>query len=331
MKTALMTIEQVLGLADLRAFHAVESAALAHNYFAMPADPFEERVPLLDGQPRAGEVLLFYVGRADGTPVSSLTLGLTTLDNPESVNATINVHPDHRRQGHARAMLAFVTEQTRRLGRSRVFFEVPHNRDGSDGPAVGLMAEVGARPVLDDYRRILDLQAHPPGPPPPAPAGYRIQQWRDRAPENLLDGLAYLNGRMILDAPMGEMDYDQEHWDAARVRDKEAAARERGRAMFMTVAIHEQTGAVAGLTEIAVNVAEPEVSYQWETIVDPVHRGHGLGLVVKSWNHRLVAEQSPATRWVNTWNAASNSFMISVNERMGFEVVERWTEYQLDL
>ncbi len=331
MKTALMTTDQVRDVATLRDFHAVQSAALLHNYFALPADPFDERLPLLDGQPRAGELCLFYVGRVDGIAVSCLTLTLTTLDNPEFVNAEVNVHPDHRRQGHARAMIEFVIQETRRLGRSRIFFEVPHNRDGSDGPAVSLMAQIGARPVLDDVRRILDLRANPAGEPQAVPVGYRVQQWRDQAPENLVESMAYLNGRMVLDAPMGEMDYDQESWDAGRVRAKEAAARERGRSMFVTVAVHEQSGAVAGLTEIAVSLAEPEVSYQWETIVDPTHRGHGLGLVVKTWNHRLLAEQMPSTRYVNTWNADSNTFMIAVNEQMGFEVVERWTEYQLDL
>lgn len=331
MKTAVMTVEQVLDAHALRDFHSVKSAALAHDYFALPVDPIEEWLPLLDGQPRAGELTLFFLGRVEGTAVSAVTLTLTTLDNPESVNGEVSVHPAYRRQGHGRAIIDFVIREASSRGRNRVFFEVPHRRDGSDGPAVGLMTQIGARPVLDDWRRILDLLAHPAGEPAPVPPGYRLQQWRDRAPENLLEGLAYLNGRMILDAPMGEMDYDQEQWDARRVRAKEAAAGERGRAMFVTVAVHEESGAVAGLTEIAVSLAEPEVSYQWETIVDPVHRGHGLGLVVKTWNHRLLAEQLPATRYVNTWNAASNSYMISVNEKMGFEAVERWTEYQLDL
>jgi GNAT superfamily N-acetyltransferase len=331
MKTAVMTVDPVLDLEALRDFHVVESAALAHDRFALPADPFDEYVPLLDGQPRAGELCLFFVGRVDNTPVSCLTLRLTTLDNLNSLTVAANVHPDHRRRGFGRALVQHAIEQTRQLGRDRVFFEVPHNADDSNGPAVGLMRELGAKPVLDDFRRVLDLHAHPPGSAPEMPAGYRIQQWCGATPTKLLDGVAYLNGRMVLDAPMGDMDYDQEAWDADRVRAKDDAVRERGRVMVSTAALHEESGQLAGITEIAVSAAEPEVSYQWETIVDPVHRGHGLGLVIKSWNHRLLVEQVPEVQYVNTWNAGSNSFMIAVNERLGFEVAERWTEYQLDL
>jgi hypothetical protein len=70
---------------------------------------------------------------------------------------------------------------------------------------------------------------------------------------------------------------------------------------------------------------------QWNTIVEPTHRGRGLGLVLKSWNHDAVARAHPELRWISTWNAASNSFMIDVNERLGYRVAEKWTEWQLDL
>jgi GNAT superfamily N-acetyltransferase len=126
------------------------------------------------------------------------------------------------------------------------------------------------------------------------------------------------------------MDWEQEKWDAARYRDKERSAIDRKRRRIATAAVHE-SGQVAGLTDIGVNAAAPEVGYQWDTIVDPDHRGHGLGLVLKTWNHALLVETVPGVRYLNTWNAASNSFMIRVNEAMGFEPVEDWSEYQLDL
>ena len=324
-----LTVEPVLDRAALEAFHAVESAAMDHDFVALPADPVEEWLPLLHTPERAGERVLLWLARSDGEPVASLSARLPTLDNLTAATVDVHVHPAHRRRGHGRAVVEQALALVRGLGRSRVFFEVPSGADGSEPVAQGLMDEIGAKPVLDDYRRLLDLTEHPPA-RAAVPAGYRVVQWVDHAPEELLDGLAYLSGRMVLDAPMGEMGYEPERWDAARYRDKEAAAVERGRTRLASAVVHDD-GAVAGATDIGVNRARPEVAYQWDTIVDPEHRGHGLGMVLKTWNHAHLVERVPQVRHVNTWNAASNTFMIAVNDALGFRPVERWTEYQLDL
>ncbi len=45
---------------------------------------------------------------------------------------------------------------------------------------------------------------------------------------------------------------------------------------------------------------------------------------------RLRGEE-PALQVVSTWNAEENSHMIAVNEALGHQVVDRMTEWQLDL
>ena len=104
----------------------------------------------------------------------------------------------------------------------------------------------------------------------------------------------------------------------------------QGRRQVATLAVSEKTGRAAGFTEIGVSRFAQETAYQWETLVDREHRGHGLGLVLKAHNHRLLAEQSPQTRWLNTWNAETNTHMVAINEQLGFQPVEYWTEWQLD-
>lgn len=327
-----MHLTPVRTLDELEDFQAVEEASFAHHFVGLPADPIDEQVPLLDGQPRAGRLTRLYVGRtADGVPVGTLTLTLPLLDNLVTANVDGSVHPDHLRQGLGRALLHHAIDLVRAEGRSRLFLEAPWRPDGSPGPAFGFLREAGARPVLDDLRRILDLRAHPPGPLPAVPDGYRLEQWLDTAPAALVDGCAYLMGRMTLDAPMGEMDYEQERWDAERYRAAERDAMGRGRLRVSSAVIHEPSGAVAGITDIGLNRKRPEVAYQWDTIVDPEHRGRRLGLLLKAANHRFLLEHVPTVRWINTWNAASNTFMIAVNEALGFEVAERWSEWQLDL
>ena len=325
-------ITLVEDLDALQQFQLVEDAALAHHFVGMPADPIEERLPLLDGKAHAGELMRMYLATtADGTPVGTLMITYPQLDNLVVANVDGAVMPGHLRQGYGRQLFAEALDIVRAEGRSRVFVNAPWLPDGSEGPSFGFLRDAGARSVLEDYRRIVDLQTHPAGDLHPVPEGYRVEQWVDVAPEALVDGCAYLMGRMMIDAPMGEMDYEQEKWDAARYREKEQTAQDRQRVRVATAVVHEQTGQVAGITDIGVNRMRTDVAYQWDTIVDPDHRGHRLGMVMKTYNHLHLARTVPEARWINTWNAASNSYMVAVNDALGFEIAEQWSEWQLDL
>jgi GNAT superfamily N-acetyltransferase len=87
-----------------------------------------------------------------------------------------------------------------------------------------------------------------------------------------------------------------------------------------TVVQHDESGRLAGFTEIAVPLGAPESVWQHDTLVMREHRGHGLGYALKVANLRALAGECPAARRVNTWNAAENAHMIAVNEEIGFEV-----------
>ena len=45
----------------------------------------------------------------------------------------------------------------------------------------------------------------------------------------------------------------------------------------------------------------------------------------------LLREAASGVRWVNTWNALSNTHIVAVNNRLGVVPVERWTEWELRL
>ena len=46
---------------------------------------------------------------------------------------------------------------------------------------------------------------------------------------------------------------------------------------------------------------------------------------------RRLAELEPEVRRVVTWNAGSNAYMIGINERLGYRILDRWHEWQLDV
>ncbi|HEU0041201.1 MAG TPA: hypothetical protein VFQ15_02510, partial [Jiangellaceae bacterium] len=67
-----------------------------------------------------------------------------------------------------------------------------------------------------------------------------------------------------------------------------------------------------------------ECAFQDTTIVDPAHRGHRLGLLLKAANFRSLIHDRPGVQAVWTWNADSNSQMISINETLGYRP-EGWS------
>jgi hypothetical protein len=52
---------------------------------------------------------------------------------------------------------------------------------------------------------------------------------------------------------------------------------------------------------------------------------------MKAANLRQLRERSPDTRYLNTWNADSNTAMVAVNDALGFRAVEIFQEWQLHL
>lgn len=139
-----------------------------------------------------------------------------------------------------------------------------------------------------------------------------------------------LVGRMSTDTPSGDLSWQPEVWDAARWREKENDARLSGRRRVAAGAV-DRNGHLVAFTDIGVWPQVPIVAKQWNTIVDPVHRGHRLGLAVKIANLRNLRRDVPGALRLETWNAIENSRMIEINELLGFQVVERVDEYELAL
>ncbi|MGH8878505.1 MAG: GNAT family N-acetyltransferase, partial [Stackebrandtia sp.] len=91
---------------------------------------------------------------------------------------------------------------------------------------------------------------------------------------------------------------------------------------------HIVSGRLVGWSLIVVNPGEESHAWQEGTIVDPDHRGHRLGWIVKIENQRQLRRYRPMVRFVHTWNAETNKFMIDINEAVGYRPVNRYIAYQ---
>ena len=113
-----------------------------------------------------------------------------------------------------------------------------------------------------------------------------------------------------------------------RVRAYEDAQLAKGDRLFRVVARHRETGQLAGHTVVAVDSEQPELAEQHDTSVVRVHRGHRLGMLLKTDMNLWLRDVQPQVARISTWNAESNDHMIGVNEAIGYRILGRALEYQ---
>jgi hypothetical protein len=163
-----------------------------------------------------------------------------------------------------------------------------------------------------------------------AASDYRLLRIAGAVPSDLIDSVAVLTAA-INDAPTDDMDVEDHVYNADRIRAFERAQAGWGRKLYRLIAQRISDGALAGHTILAVDPERPEWGDQYDTSVLKEHRGHRLGLLLKASMLEWVAETEPKMRYVDTWNAESNAHMIGINEQLGYRIVRRYLNWQLDL
>jgi GNAT superfamily N-acetyltransferase len=324
--------------ARLRAWWEVEDAARQVDAPWLPTNPVQELL-LEDDTNRRSSRRERHVAVLDGRVVGGVSLELPLLDNTETLVASAMVHPDHRRHGIGRQLFDHAVARAHHERRPLLIGEVAEPLDvATVAPGAAFATSVGARRALSEICRALDLDAalrhrlsalaetsrkHA--------AGYELVQWAGPAPDELVDDLARLQALMSTDAPLDDLQWSPEVWDAARIREGEEEAAAKERVWVTTGARHVSSGRLVAYTDIGVSTHLPDTAYQWTTIVDREHRGHRLGMLVKTANIALLAAELPGVQRVITWNAETNDHMVAINEEMGFRRVGRWAEWQLEV
>jgi GNAT superfamily N-acetyltransferase len=276
-----------------------------------------------------GEV--WVAADADGTIVGYYRMNLPDLENLDRATAGPTVHPAVRRRGIGRALLAHEGERAAAHGRS--LFSTATS-EPSAGAAFA--RAVGARPDLLEVRRVQYLREIPAGTvaalrasAEKAAAGYSLVSWVGDIPAEYRGPLAgVLNA--FNDAPHGETE-EPEIWDADRVRDRTGFGVRAGLVRdYNVAALSDSTGEMAAYSEVIIDPESPAWGYQQLTAVVRWHRGHRLGLLVKTAMLELLASAEPQVEYIETGNAASNEHMIAINEQLAYRVVEPgWRSYEM--
>ncbi len=279
-----------------------------------------------------GEPSTPYLATVDGTVVGGGSVATSEYDNLHLAWLGVVVHPDHRRQGYGSAIIAFLEEEARRIGRTSVGlggwesdatrgFAAKHGYDKKH-QAINRrqhLADVDRAELDKRYDEALA-----------AATDYVLERRRFPTPDAELDELADM-ASAINDAPTDDLEIEDEVFNAERMKAYEDACAFRRERAYRVVARHLPTGRLAGQTVVVVESERPTNGDQHDTSVVSAHRGHRLGLLLKAEMVRWLAEDEPQLEFIDTWNAESNDHMIGVNEILGYRIMGRELAFQKTL
>jgi GNAT superfamily N-acetyltransferase len=275
----------------------------------------------------------FWVARDDsGHPVGVAELELTQYDNPEMAFVFCEVHRDHRGRGVGTALLEAQIAEARAHGRTALM--TFHLRDS---PAQEFLESRGFTSGMKTANRRLDLPDLDYGhieslheKATAASSDYELVRLDGPAPTDWLPELVAVH-EAINDAPMDDLTMQPEAFPVERLQAWERALTKRNQHLYRLLARHRESRAWAGHTVLLVDGDRPGFAHQEDTSVVVAHRGHRLGLLLKTAMLLWMRDAEPGLEMIDTWNAESNTHMIAVNDEIGCRVANRGVGMEMAL
>jgi GNAT superfamily N-acetyltransferase len=309
-------------------FHAIVDAAERYERpFAAMWSLEEARIEFTDHDP--GMRIDAIVAVDDGEIIGAGAAFATTGDNLHAAYLMPWVAPELRRRGIGSAILSELVSLCRNDNRTDLIIETAYDVERQEDHPYRRFAEKHGFVLANrEIRRVLELpveeslldslaaeaaERHP---------GYRIETYDGPIPDALVPSLCHARNQLGVDAPTGLMEFEPETLTPDLLRHREETLRRQGRTMISTLAIHG-ADEVVGYNDLVIPSGDVPNVYQWGTLVLRAHRGHRLGLAVKVRGLRELQRRiGPERTRVETCNAEQNSWMVGINERLGFRIVE---------
>lgn len=300
----------------------------------MPGFPAPEATRLRfwcsDGYQHSSLVLGAFDDPAVPQPCGLAIYEVETHSNLDLALLSIWVAAGSRRRGAGSALFNECRVIAASQGRTRLSV----NGSSADD-STAAVTRFGGRLVETTTRSILDLTAVDRATlvewasPTPDNETYTLVQWVDHTPAELADSFCAAMSAMD-DAPREEFAYKPPQHDLKMLRAKEEHAVGYGVRRHTHAAL-DSAGRVVGFCTFTSMPDEPEVIDIWDTGVVRAHRGHGLGLRIKSAASLQMIDDYPKVRWVQTFNNVDNEPMLRVNRAMGYQTAESWFNFEFTI
>lgn len=314
---------------ELTRAHEIVKAAMSHERpHASSPSATERLIEWRNDDPGERHDLL---GAFDGdrlVGVSNVYFALT--DNLSMAWGYPFVAPADRRQGVGSALMDHALASSREMGRSEFLTDIdippgdvenhPHylflRKNGFSYSYTEIIRRV-MLPIDDALlTRYADAASEQHG------SAYTLETSVGGVAQHRRESLCAAMNRLAVDAPTGDIDFEEETIDPARYQHWLDVEAMQDKVRITTLAIHEPSQVVAAYTDLMLPNGSPTHVHQWGTLVRSDHRGHRLGMAVKVANIRHLQEHYPERQHITTGNADTNRWMVQINEDLGFQILE---------
>ena len=287
---------------------------------SMPAPAIKAR---LRNRSRFGERVDHLAFRGDELVGRVAVFQNKTGSNEQIRDVKIHVHPEHRRRGLGRALLAAGIEDVPTDGSTKLLSAWTSTRVPSGGAfAERLGATLGLhlRVSQVDLRTIDSALMREWA--SVDPKGHRLELIDGDVPDRLMAATIDLLNSGINRSPREGLELEDVKFTEENIRDWERQRKTRGQEAWTMLAIEESTGEGVGFTSVFFDRRVPTVIHQGGTAVDTKHQGRDLGKWLKARMAEKIGSEIPEARFIRTDNAGTNAPMLAINDRMGFR--EAW-------
>ena len=312
-ETALFAPE-FASLDELRAWYQLFAETSLADFPGTAVPAYDTYVRQLRTSATSRWVRMCWETRDAGRLLGTATATFPTGENSSYCDFNVHVANQDRRGGVGTGLLRAMLSRARERGCRTVSCQV---KAGSDGEK--WTDALGFRAALRLTEHHLDItSADPARWQVEIPRGFRLRQWTETAPDDLVQGFVGALNAMA-DQPLGEVSYQYPTWTVEKVRQREAELLKAGQSRRYVVAVDERSGTVAGFTEIVIDAEQGSHCKQGDTAVVAEFRGFGLGLAMKSSMMRWLTADLPRLERVHTTTASENTHMIRVNTQLGYQ------------
>ena len=265
----------------------------------------------------------------DGLVVGYSAMMLFELEgNTDKADTDIQVHPDHRRRGAGKALLAATLDVMEAEGRTSLLpasIKGPGNTAFWErmGAPLGLVERESRLWLADTEPDLMRSWVERRAERAP---GYELVHWRGRTPTEHLEPVRALTEAMN-DAPLDDLDFEDDVWTIDDLVAHDEWQLARGRLPWVSIVLSPD-GEPAGMTVVRIQTHRPRFAGQGDTIVMEAHRNRGIGRWLKGDMWLRIRTDAPKVEAIDTGNAESNDPMLGINVAMGFKPLAQWGVWQ---
>ncbi|WP_309708756.1 GNAT family N-acetyltransferase [Armatimonas sp.] len=303
---------------DAKASHELRVALAAERTPDDPAPKWEDTQAQLQSIPTFVDVWVWFVEQ-EGKTLGTADLGVMRADeNQHLAQFSIKLLPETRRQGLGKLLLkeivAVAEAENRTLLMTDTASTVPSGAAFLErvGATVGLESHVNQLKLAEIPGGLLDTWTSD------LADGFTPGLWEGPYPEESIEEILQLFD-IFNTVPRGELQVDDFKLTLEQLRQQEESRAKRGVERWSLYVRDNETGKIAGFTELMWNPHKPTFAHQGITAVWPQYRGKRLGRWLKAELLKKLVAERPNVTIVRTENADSNDAMLKINTELGFK------------